>query len=439
VLLPRANVRALAANSHGIPGAAPEFSNLNRAFTVPEAAAVDSRRPLTDLPFAGWEQSPAAAIWSEVVRACPDWLVDLHEDAGSDEESWRSPGRIGVSGTSATRVVAQAMLAAVNPTLEAGASEFVLAGPPRSGTLARAVRDQLRAQTLVVTTPARGPSLAQRIRQQRLMLHALLKHLGMIDSQVVVDRVAPRAEWPAMRLAVYAGPGTRNGMHHLLQELTPLPDASVIPLGVPEIAAGALSQFDAVLFPGGSSTRQGESLGAANRQRVQEFVERGGGYVGICAGAYLATTEFPWALQLLDARTHASAKHHGRGNVEIELTREGGRVLGNARVCCDVRYHNGPILVPAHRADLPDFRPWAFYRTGVAAEAESPEVMVDTPAIVAARYGKGRVACFSPHLDQTRGLEGLVRRAVLWSAGADRDDRYTRLDGAAPGRPAGSS
>jgi hypothetical protein len=39
--------------------------------------------------------------------------------------------------------------------------------------------------------------------------------------------------------------------------------------------------------------------------------------------------------------------------------------------------------------------------------------MIDTPAIIAGRYGEGRVVLFSPHPDMTPGRESLVRSAVL--------------------------
>jgi predicted Fe-S protein YdhL (DUF1289 family) len=56
--------------------------------------------------------------------------------------------------------------------------------------------------------------------------------------------------------------------------------------------------------------------------------------------------------------------------------------------------------------------------------------MKGTTAIARGEFGKGRVVCFSPHPEKTRGCERFVTEAVKW-AGANassktkthRDDR----------------
>jgi len=43
--------------------------------------------------------------------------------------------------------------------------------------------------------------------------------------------------------------------------------------------------------------------------------------------------------------------------------------------------------------------------------------MINTPAIVMAPFGKGRVMAISPHPAAVERLEPLVRRAASWVAG----------------------
>ncbi len=428
ILLPRANVPALQANSHYLPGIDKSRGNLNGEFAHPTQAE--------------WsDNSPAQALWQTVAAAKPDWLVDLHEGSDFRRRQPNSIGSsIGKSGTARVRLAAEVMLAAVNATIDGDDQKFVGGGSPASGSLARAARERFHAQTLVLATTSQDQPLALRIRQHRVMLHALLEHLGLIDSRVSVDRISGGAtDRGSLRMAVYAGPGTRKGMHHLIREMELLPDATVVPLGAEEIEAGALEHFQVVVFPGGSSTKQGAALGEVNRHKVQEFVQRGGGYVGICAGAYLATTEFPWSLQILDAKPCSAEKYRGQGMVAMELTPAGRKILGTDQRWCDVRYHNGPILMRAQRADLPDFQPLAVFRSEVAESGVPEGIMVGAPAIVAGRYGKGRVVCFSPHPDQTRGLEELVRRGIRWSADGNRPERLTGVESQAPKKPASAS
>jgi len=63
---------------------------------------------------------------------------------------------------------------------------------------------------------------------------------------------------------------------------------------------------------------------------------------------------------------------------------------------------------------LPDYEVLAFFRTEIAEKNAPIGIMVNSPAIVAGRCGKGRVICSSPHPEQTPGLEDFVPRAVAW-------------------------
>jgi hypothetical protein len=139
--------------------------------------------------------------------------------------------------------------------------------------------------------------------------------------------------------------------------------------------------------------------------------------VGICAGAYLACTNFSWGLGILNARTVSSKWMRGSGYVDFEVTHDGRPILGAVEGVHKVRYNNGPIIQPAARADLPTYRTLSFFRTEVAKNGTPVGVMVDSPAQAAASYGKGRVFISSPHPENTPGLEHLIPRGILWAAG----------------------
>ena len=59
----------------------------------------------------------------------------------------------------------------------------------------------------------------------------------------------------------------------------------------------------------------------------------------------------------------------------------------------------------------------AMFRSEVAKNNTPAGIMVNSPAIAAGHCGKGRVLFISPHPEQSRGMEDLVCRAVLWAAG----------------------
>ncbi|HCQ39544.1 MAG TPA: biofilm PGA synthesis protein PgaC, partial [Verrucomicrobiales bacterium] len=170
------------------------------------------------------------------------------------------------------------------------------------------------------------------------------------------------------------------------------------------------------------------ALGIEGRKEVRRFVEKGGGFVGICAGAYLAAANYSWSLGICDYNTFCEAREIpgvGRksmwyrgpsATVTIELTPVGQEILGYAGEPFKVRYHNGPIVSPAGMDEVPDYEVLAWFRSEVSRYETQKGTMVNTPAIVGGKFGKGRVLSISPHPESSRDLSLLVTRAIHWAA-----------------------
>jgi hypothetical protein len=239
----------------------------------------------------------------------------------------------------------------------------------------------------------------------------------LLAAALLLAAATARAESPPLRVALYSGPGAfGDGVPALEKAFTAPADLRLKRVSPGEIRRGALEGFDVLIQPGGMGKAQSEELGEEGRAAVRSFVAGGGGYVGVCAGAYLASCSYPWSLDLLNAEV-VDRPHweRGRATLPLELTAAGRDVLGSpARV--EVKYHNGPVLVPAGKADLPSFQALAFYRGEVTARNGRPGLMVGAPAVVVGEFGKGRVVGISPHPEQTAGLEGWVPRAARWAA-----------------------
>ena len=81
--------------------------------------------------------------------------------------------------------------------------------------------------------------------------------------------------------------------------------------------------FDAIIFPGGSGESQSVGLGLEGRERVKRFVcQEGGGYLGICGGAYLGCRgSFALSLLPCDPWAHSLWKRgeHLRGSIGVAL------------------------------------------------------------------------------------------------------------------------
>jgi type 1 glutamine amidotransferase len=230
--------------------------------------------------------------------------------------------------------------------------------------------------------------------------------------------IAPPEKMSPVKVAIYQGPGAPESSAQNVSKVVKLiPGATAQIINAEEVASLDLTAFDTVVFPGGSASQQAKAIGDAGRAKLKDYVKNGGGYVGICAGAYLACTNFEWSLGILNARTVSSKWMRGSGYVDLEVAHDGRPILGDVGEVFKVRYNNGPIIKPSAQADLPSYRALSFFRTEVAKNGTPVGVMVDSPAQAVSTYGKGRVFISSPHPENTPGLEFLIPRGILWAAG----------------------
>jgi predicted deacylase len=418
VVLPRANVRALAARKRHTPGVARDVQNLNRNFPRLAADASrdeDGRAPVTD-PARG---EVAPAVWKLVETWEPDWLLDLHEGFAAYAVDPDSCGHSVIfhPDQADARVVADLMIEAVNETIPESARHFVRLKQITRSTLARSTADHLGTRSLILETCFSSGPLSRRTRRHRVMVFALLHRLGMLVDGVDVETVLPAEREPdRVRVALYDAEGTGGpGVPRAHAQVGGAPHTTVVRVCPEDVRGGALDAFDVVVFTGGSGSRQGRALGEVGRDRVREFVRGGGGFVGVCAGAYLALSDFGWSLGLLDARTVSPKWRRGRGVVEIAPTPAGRTALDLPEGAIKIRYGNGPVFQPFGSLDVPDYEVWARYRTELAEGGAPRGIMIDSPAIAAGAYGAGRVVVLGPHPEQTKGLETVLPRAVRWS------------------------
>jgi glutamine amidotransferase-like uncharacterized protein len=218
-------------------------------------------------------------------------------------------------------------------------------------------------------------------------------------------------------IALYSDAGTSSSIEKVKKALANFPDLEVKPVTAEEIRNGALKGADVLLHSGGSGGGQGKALGEKGRSAERDFIAAGGGYVGICAGAYLATCAYDWSLHILDAKV-IDRQHwaRGTGTVEIALSAEGRKLLGTATPAQAIEYRQGPLLAPAEDPEVPDFTSLATYATEIAKKGAPSGVMVGTTAVASGAFQKGRVIVFSPHPEMTEALWRQLHRAVLWAA-----------------------
>jgi len=418
VVLPQANQPGLRAGTRHLPELAKPEADLNRNF--PRTGADDEARSVI-----------GQAVWTFARKLKPDWVVDLHEGYHFHQIQSKSVGSTILAsrpGDQRTRPVVTRMLAAVNATIADPDKHFVPLRGTANGSLTRAAAERLGSNSLILETTTREQPLSLRTRQHRLMVRALFQDIGMLGTDAPT-MTRPRGEL-SLRVALYDSGGVGgSGPRNLQEVMKTIPRSLTWRVGPSDIREGALSHFDVVIFPGGSGSKQAAALGIEGRRQVCTFVERGGGFVGICAGAYLAAANYKWSLKICNYKTFCEAREIpgvGRksmwyrgpsSTVEMELTSEGRRILGDRAASFPVRYHNGPIVSPAGIDGLPGYQVLAWFRSEVAHYDPQKGTMVNTPAIITGAFGKGRVLSISPHPESSKDLRSMVARGIRWVSG----------------------
>lgn len=162
------------------------------------------------------------------------------------------------------------------------------------------------------------------------------------------------------------------------------------------------AKLDVVVMPGGTASTEWSALGTTGQTKLRSFVSGGGGYVGLCAGFYLALS---YNAGFIDA-DNFEPWARGEGQIDVEIA-PGNPVFttpGKRRF----RYVNGPVLQPS-----PKYTTLATFAGNIG--SSTIVSMVGKPAVVASDYGKGRVVAFSPH-PELSGLGSLLAEAIVWAA-----------------------
>lgn len=197
------------------------------------------------------------------------------------------------------------------------------------------------------------------------------------------------------------------------------PEMSVRMITTADIANNVLDSLNAIVIPGGSGKRQFQNLGSENQQRICDFVAKGGGAVGICAGAYLFSHTPGYACMELNGQQAIDIEHDNRGHglAKFTLNTEGKRLFPELadRDTCYVIYYEGPVFIQ-NPSDTIHSITLAVMESDVHEEGNAPADMTNgKPFFVANPYGKGRVFSSIAHPEGTPGMMWMIPRMVRYT------------------------
>jgi hypothetical protein len=138
------------------------------------------------------------------------------------------------------------------------------------------------------------------------------------------------------------------------------------------------------------------------------------GYVGVCAGFYLALQGEPEFHKL----AMVSGRHIGEAWIRGVTTIEAREAAGTLH---RLFYANGPVIERVTVDGLDPYLELATFVSDVSSprHGTEPGVMPGSPAVIAATYGRGRLLLFSPNPVLAGSGEAprtdLFVRAVRWA------------------------
>ena len=212
-----------------------------------------------------------------------------------------------------------------------------------------------------------------------------------------------------------------------------------------DIRSGRLSQYSMLFVPGGWASNKSDALGPDGQAQIRHFVETGGNYLGICGGAGLATAG---GLGLLPVRRMAGSRRVPSFSGPIRLTTRSHPLW---RGIADPVFHAwwpsqfelpetgeteilatyGEAQADAFSADM---RVADGNRAGWPALEEQygmrldPARLRNEPAVLAGRFGRGRVILSLVHFDTPGDLNGRTVLKNLWDELAEGCETSPQTD-----------
>ena len=199
-----------------------------------------------------------------------------------------------------------------------------------------------------------------------------------------------------------------------------------------DVRAGCLEAYSFVFVPGGWSSNKLKTLGDEGSEAIRGFVRDGGGYLGVCGGAGLATSE---GLGLLDVHRKPTTERvpSFSGRIRVKTQKHDiwdgmpdsifhawwppqfGDMGRGIRVLA--RY--GKALSDSFSSDL---NPGDIAITNNWTELEQiykinldPSRIAYEPAVVEGRYGEGKVILSLIHFDTIDDCNGGIILRNLWN------------------------
>lgn len=187
-----------------------------------------------------------------------------------------------------------------------------------------------------------------------------------------------------------------------------------------------VEKFGAIHFPGGDSGQYNADINTVGMQNIREFVDSGGGYIGICAGGYFACDRIIWEgnpfdnpLDLFNGVGYGAIDEiipwpgYTMTTINMNLSNPINQYEPSTEY---IMYYGGAAFYPDPGQEMNIIGTYDLFN--------------DDAAIINFNYGNGRVLLFGPHpeIEEDSARDGVTFADDLEDLGTDWNLLWTCMD-----------
>jgi glutamine amidotransferase-like uncharacterized protein len=183
-----------------------------------------------------------------------------------------------------------------------------------------------------------------------------------------------------------------------------------------KIISSILSGYDVLIMPGGDGGYYYLNSGSISASAIKSFVANGGGYIGICAGAYAAVTSVDGRYNGWGIAPNVNAKVVSYvGNLAMQFTSAGTQLLGRSGTITVNHYNGAAMYTTSSTAKI--LATYADSKTGYKGYAD----------IVSDYYGEGRSVLLGSHLELSPQYPDILAKLIAWAADVSTESSTTTV------------
>ena len=203
----------------------------------------------------------------------------------------------------------------------------------------------------------------------------------------------PQVNGSSKIIAVYSGAGSWNTSVIAFERFLDWKGINWVEINEEDINNGDLTQYKLIYFPGGWAGTYIDVITNKGFENLKRSIEKGVGYIGICAGAYLAADKvvfenitYDYPLKLFNGIAYgplssiAPWDNYTMTTLNINKSNPINKYESSIEY---MLYYGGPYFQPYDYQNIDVIATWREY--------------YDKPAIISFRYGDGRVVLIGSH------------------------------------------